>query len=69
MDIADFYLNFIKINKDVEKKIYKKIFKHILAVAFQINNSNSSLDEKIKKNIESDINIIYLRKNLQKNIN
>ena len=64
MDIADFYLNFIKKNKDTDKKTFKKIFKYILNIAFQLNNTTSTLDNNIKKIIEDEINIVYLKKNL-----
>ena len=69
MDICDFYLNYISKNKNVEKVLLKKIFRYSLNIAFKLNN-DIELDTKIKSMIESDINIIYLKKKLSdSNIN
>ena len=69
MDICDFYLNYISKNKNVEKILLKNIFRYSITVAFKLNN-DIELDSKIKSMIESDINIIYLKKKLNdSNIN
>ena len=63
VDIADFYLDFIKKNKTIEKSMLLNIFKYILCVAFNLK-TRLSLEADLKLKIKSSINHIYLKTTL-----
>ena len=69
MEIADFYLKFIKNNKDKQDDyLFYNIFTYILVIAFSLekynNDINIKLDKAIQIQIKSAINKVYLKTEL-----
>ena len=63
MEIADFYLEYIRVNKDEkDDNLFCKMIRYCLLVGFGKDNEISTdLDEKIKKQIKDKISIVYVK--------
>ena len=66
MEIGDYYLNFIKYNKDIkDENIFNNIIRYCLIIAFRLENIvDVKLEDKIKRDIKNNINVVYLKSNL-----
>jgi len=63
MEIADFYLEYIRINKDEkDDNLFCRMIRYCLLVGFGKDNEiTTNLDKKIKKQIKDRISIVYIK--------
>lgn len=63
MEIADFYLEYIRVNKDEkDDNLFCKMIRYCLLVGFGKDNEiTTDLDKKIKKQIKDKISIVYVK--------